>query len=218
MYLNLGSDDALQRQTTFSVYDVDENNLARSSPKGSIEVTRVTGSHLAEARILEDSPTDPIISGDMIYSPLWQAGKPVHFALAGRMDANGDGTADGELIKNLISINGGEVDAIVDANGVRTGEISIETRYLVIGKSPSRRSNEDGAREYSRLRDEAESYGVTELSLDRFLADMGYKAVGRVVTLGSGASDSDFRSDRQRQPVERFRPRSAPRKAKGVTE
>ena len=207
VYLNIGRNDALQRQTTFSVYDVDENNLARAQPKGSIEVTKIIGDHLAEARVLEDSVTDPIISGDAIYSPLWQAGRPVHFALAGRLDANGDGSDDSELIRNLISINGGAVDAIVDKDGVRTGELSIETRYLVVGKSPSRR-DEKAVAEYKRLRNEAESFGVLTLSLDRFLADMGYQAVGRVVALGTGASDSDFRSERQAPKIERFRPRT----------
>ena len=215
VYLNIGRNDALQRQTTFSVYDVDENNLARAQPKGSIEVTKIIGDHLAEARVLEDSVTDPIISGDAIYSPLWQAGKPVHFALAGKLDANGDGSDDSDLIKNLISINGGAIDAIVDKDGVRTGDLSIETRYLVVGKSPSKRK-EEAVVAYKKIRDEAESFGVLTLSLDRFLADMGYQAVGRVVALGQGASDSDFRSERREPEIERFRPRT-PRVRKSRT-
>lgn len=218
VYLSIGSADALQRQTTFSVYDVDENNLARAQPKGSIEVTRIMGDHLAEARVLDDTVTDPIISGDMIYSPLWQAGKAVHFALAGSLDADGDGKDDSELIKNLISINGGAIDAIVDNKGIRSGELSIETRYLVVGKSPSRRSNEEGAEEYKRLRDQAESFGVLTLSLDRFLADMGYKAVGKVVALGEGASANDFRTERKSPKIERFRPRTPPRRKTATLE
>ena len=37
--LDLGSADSLRKQVTFSVYDVDANNLARSQSKGKLEVS-----------------------------------------------------------------------------------------------------------------------------------------------------------------------------------
>ncbi len=212
VYLNIGKADKLQRQTTFSVYDVDENNLVRSQPKGSIEVIRVIGDHLAEARVLEDNYADPIIGGDTVYSPLWQAGKSVHFALAGMFDTNEDGVDNTEFIKNLIGLNGGVVDAQVSATGERTGEMSIETRYIVIGKKPaSRTAVEGGAEAYEKLRSEAKNLGVTEMSLDRFLADMGYQSIGRTVMLGENAEVRKIDRNSTRRPTaERFRPRRPP--------
>ena len=116
------------------MYDVDENNIARSERKGSIEITRILGGHLAEARILDDELTNPIIPGDVIYSPVFQPGTAVRFALTGIMDIDGDGQSDHDLIRNLIRINGGVIDAEVDADGKRKGKISINTRYLIVGE------------------------------------------------------------------------------------
>ncbi|MEM7311804.1 MAG: hypothetical protein AAF497_01505 [Planctomycetota bacterium] len=212
VYLNIGRDDALSRQATFSVYDVDENNLARSEPKGSIEVTRLLGAHTAEARILNDTVIDPIISGDLIYSPIWQKGQPVRFALAGFLDVDRDGSHDKELIQNLIALNGGIVDAQVDNEGNRTGKLSIETRYVVVGKRPNATSDEAKIREFTKIRKEAESYGATEISLSRFLNDMGYQGVGRTVALGENARESDFRTKRSPKGTGRFRPRRPPKR------
>jgi hypothetical protein len=212
VYLNLGRNDALQRQATFSVYDIDENNLARSEPKGSIEVTRLLGDHTAEARILNDTVTDPIISGDVIYSPVWQKGKPVRFVLAGFLDVDGDGKHDKELLQNLIALNGGVIDAQVDNKGNRTGKISIETRYVVVGKRPNATSDETKLREFTKVRKEAESYGATEISLGRFLNDMGYQGVGRTIALGENARESDFRTKRTQKGTGRFRPRKPPKR------
>ena len=124
---------------------------------------------------------------------------------------DGDGSHDQELIKNLISLNGGLVDAQVDNRGARTGKISIETRYLVVGERPNATS-ETKLREFSRFRKEAESYGVTEISLSRFLNDMGYQGVGRSVAFGEGARDSDFRTKRSTKGTGRFRPRRPPKR------
>ncbi len=208
VYINLGRTDALQRQVTFSVYDVDENNLARAEPKGSIEVTRLLGDHLAEARILDDAVTDPIISGDLIYSPIWQPGQPVRFALAGLLDVDRDGVDDRDLIRNLISLNGGKVDADLSASGQRSGQLSIETRYLVLGKVESR--NEAATRALRDLRQEAKTFGATEVPLERFLADMGYQSVGRTLTAGPDAEASDYRTKPYREGTGRFRPRKPP--------
>ena len=207
VYLNLGRADSLERQATFSVYDVDENNLARAEPKGSIEVTRLLGDHLAEARILDDTFSDPIISGDLIYSPLWQAGRPVRFGLVGKLDVDNDGADDRELIKNLISLNGGIVDAEVTPEGKRTGQMSIETRYLLLGTISKR--NETAKKAMAGIREEAKTFGITEVSLDRFLADMGYQGVGRTVMSGERSPNNKSNAPTE-QTTGRFRPRKPP--------
>ena len=214
VYLNIGRADMLQRQATFSVYEVGESDMARLEPKGKIEITKIMGDHLSQGRILEDSVTNPILTGDVIYSPIWEAGRPIHFALAGMLDIDGDGRSDGPLVRNLISVNGGVVDAQVDESGERTGDVGIETRFIVIGKRPTDSSSTRGIREFSRIRAEAESYGISEISLERFLTDMGYQAVGKTVKLGKGANVSDFEPDKNTRTTGRFRPRQPPKEKK----
>ena len=75
-YINLGKLDALRRQVTFSVYDMDANGITSGKKKGSIEILEVTNDHQARARITDDDVTNPIVKGDVIYSPVWEAGNP----------------------------------------------------------------------------------------------------------------------------------------------
>ena len=83
VWINLGTADSLRRQVTFSVFDADLHDAAKSKKKGSIEVTRLLSDHMAEARITKDDPKNPILTGDNIYSQIWHRGKKLHFALTG---------------------------------------------------------------------------------------------------------------------------------------
>src|SRR3972149_195328 len=74
-WINLGTGDSLRRQITFGVYEANRRDPAGSERKGSIEVTRILGEHLAEARSTEDDPRNPILTGDQIYSNVWHRGK-----------------------------------------------------------------------------------------------------------------------------------------------
>ena len=136
MWINLGTADSLRRQVTFSVYDADQHDAAKATKKGSIEVTRLLGEHMAEARITEDDPTNPILTGDNIYSQVWHRGKKLHFALTGFIDFDGDGQSDMQLARDLIELNGGVVDAYLNDDGTVEGEITANTRYLVLGDVP----------------------------------------------------------------------------------
>ena len=91
VWLNLGSDDGLRRQTTFSVVGGEESNPASAKSKGKIEVINLLGPHVAEARIVEDDLGDPLMPGDKVFSPSWEPGRAEHFGLAGFMDIDGDG-------------------------------------------------------------------------------------------------------------------------------
>ena len=210
--LNLGRADGLQRQVSFSVFDVDENNLAKAKKKGSIEVTRILDDHRAEARITEDQFTNPIVPGDFVYSPLWQPGMSMRFALAGFMDIDGDGSSDRQLIKNLIALNGGKIDAEVSRDAGRSGELSIRTRYLVLGDRPKITQNvaagasDAEITEYGRIIEEAKQLGVQQLPVKRLLSDLGYRGSAKAVALGKNAREQDFDGSRTRQDT-RFRPR-----------
>jgi len=136
VWINLGSADSLRRQVTFSVFDSDQHDAAKAAKKGSIEVTRMLDEHMAEARITKDNPTNPILVGDNIYSQVWHRGKKLHFALTGVIDIDGDGQSDMQLARDLIELNGGIVDAYVKDDGKMQGEITANTRYLVLGEVP----------------------------------------------------------------------------------
>ena len=93
VWIDRGRADGLLRQTTFSVYDHNESGISSTKPKGRIEVLTV-GENQSEARILQDSPANPIIGGDIIDTPAWSPGQRIHFALAMKMDINKDRVDD----------------------------------------------------------------------------------------------------------------------------
>jgi hypothetical protein len=191
--VNLGAADGLQRQTSFSVFDVDENNLARAEKKGSIEITELLEPHLAQGRIIQEDLHNPIAAGDVIHSPTWQVGNPVRFALTGFMDIDGDSQSDRALIRRLISLNGGVVDAEVDDEGELSGAVSVQTRYLVVGDEISEKSSSKLQRADAQLRTDAKSLGVTVIPVDRLLSDMGYQRISKPVALGQLSTDQDYR-------------------------
>ncbi|MBX3412310.1 MAG: hypothetical protein KF708_06290 [Pirellulales bacterium] len=179
VWINLGSQDDLRQQVTFSVFGPDEHNVNRTKRKGSIEVIAILGSHMAEARIVDDSVTDPLLPGDKIYTPLWHPGRMERFALAGFMDLDNDGSSDRQMVRDLITMSGGKIDAEVDDAGVRTGQMSIDTRFLVIGAERDSVNAELG-----RIQGEATNLGVEKITLDKFLDHIGWKDTKRLLRYG----------------------------------
>lgn len=214
VWINLGTSDALRRQVTFSVFDADLHDAAKASRKGSIEVTRLLGDHMAEARITSDDPKNPILTGDNIYSQIWHRGKKLHFALTGFIDFDGDGQSDLQLARELIALNDGIVDAYLDDDGKVQGEITANTRYLISGEAPEKAGKvglEKGAQDMFKT---ASSLGVETVTITEFLSQMGYKPQDRTVKLGTGATARDFPAKRDESGApdgsERFRSRQAP--------
>lgn len=211
VWINLGTADSLRRQVTFSVFDADLHDAAKSKKKGSIEVTRLLSDHMAEARITKDDPKNPILTGDNIYSQIWHRGKKLHFALTGLIDIDGDGQSDLQFARNLIELNGGIVDAYLDEAGKQQGEITANTRYLVYGDktdSPSRVNLQQGTNDMFK---EANSLGVQTITLPEFLTQMGYKPQDRTVHLGAAATGKDFpvRQENETTGSTKFRSRAA---------
>ena len=197
VYINLGCADGLRRQVTFSVYGTDVNNLVREEKKGSIEVTRVIDDHLSEARTTEDDPKQPILPGDVIFTPLWNSDSALHFALVGVMDIDGNGTDDRELIRRLVTLNSGTIDA-EDVDGEVKGQITNHTRYIVRGDAPGAADEGDdnavGERQnaYTQLMRQASDFGVEQLSLEKLLDFVGYDGEKRTIPLGQDARPEDF--------------------------
>jgi hypothetical protein len=188
LWLDLGSADGLRRQQTFSIYDKDEADFQNATPKGTIEITSVDRPDMAQARIVTDDIGDPILPQDVVFSPTWQPGQRLHFALAGKLDYNGDGISDNRLVKNVIGVNGGVVDAEVDEQGRRTGTISIQTRYLVLGDRPSEKSDAAVTNAYTNMIGQADELGIEKIAVDKLLEMMGHRPEARTQSLGRGAS------------------------------
>jgi hypothetical protein len=192
VWINLGAADALRRQITFSVFDADALDPAKTEPKGSIEVTRILGDHMAEARITYDDPRNPVLTGDQIYSQVWHRGKRLRFALMGIVDMDGDGRNDMKLARDLIELNGGTVDAYVADDGKIEGNITVNTRYLVRGDHPEGANQAMLQEAWTTMSADAQTNGVEVITIDKFLNQIGYAPDDRVVQLGAGARASDF--------------------------
>ncbi len=188
VWISLGRADGLQRQMTFSVYPSTAMDVGKAPRKGSIEVTEILGDHLAEARILEDNPSDPIMPGDLIHTPVWEAGQRPRFALADGMDIDGDGKSDLDIVLNIIRSNGGIVDCYIDDEDNKTGEITSETRSPG-AQVPSRMKTASEARRKARYR------AVTlrrRLRIDKDLSPellnrMGWRIQTPVIRYGAAA-------------------------------
>jgi hypothetical protein len=212
VWINLGTADSLRRQVTFTVFDGDQHDAVKATKKGSIEVTRLLGPHMAEAKITEDDPTNPILTGDQISSHVWHRGKRLHFALTGFIDFDDDGRSDMQLARELIEWNGGIVDAFLNDDGKVEGKITANTRYLVLGDIPESAIQAKLQAGWNEMSQVASQLGVESVTLPEFLIQMGYKPKDRMVQLGSGATARDFpaRPESEGPPVTqpRFRART----------
>jgi hypothetical protein len=191
--IDVGRKDGLLRQTTFSVYDHDETGVTAAKSKAKIEVTSV-GEDLSQARILEDTPSNPIIAGDVIFTPAWSPGQRVHFALAMKMDINKDRIDDYEMVKNIILMNGGVIDAELRPDGTRVGNISVGTRYFVEGERPSELTSPELMKLYTTFETDRERHGVEKISVEKLLSLMGWRAEVRTVELAGPRGSGDFRT------------------------
>ncbi|MEN1680628.1 MAG: hypothetical protein AAGJ46_13650 [Planctomycetota bacterium] len=192
VWIDLGKLDSLRRQVTFSVFEQTAADAGKADKKASIEVTRILGDHIAEARITTDDPKNPILPGDWIYSPLWHRGRQIHFALTGVLDLDGDDKPDVQRAKDLVNLNDGVVDAAVNEDGSFEGKLTPETRYLVLGDYPSKPSQGTLRTSWDAMNDQAEELGIATITLEEFLNQMGYKPLDKTVQLGADARAEDF--------------------------
>jgi len=160
VFIDLGREDGLTNNRTFSIYDQSVTNFDANNYKAKIEVTNVSD-YGALARITEEDPTNPILAGDYVLTATWDPGVPVLFALAGYFDLDNDGYDDTAKLSRMIKRNGGEVAVQHDAEGNIEGTMSPNIRFLVKGDPPklgtegytsivdSMRSLEDQAEQYT---------------------------------------------------------------------
>ena len=194
IWIDLGSSDGLRPQVTFSVAAEGNADAEQAEKKGSIEVIRVLDAHMAEAQITSDDPKNPILTGDRIYSQVWDRGRTVGFAIAGKIDLDKDGKDDLQRLKDIVSANSGRVDASPDEAGAQQGELKVDTRYLVLGAYPEGTQARDEAlrKSWTDLSEDAERLGIETIPLEEFIKLMGWRVDNRSVAMDATSRAEDF--------------------------
>ncbi|MFP4107336.1 MAG: hypothetical protein ACLFVU_14795 [Phycisphaerae bacterium] len=195
VYINLGSDERIVPDLTFSVYPPTgipnpNKSSEEAAGKGKIIVTRVND-NTATARIIQQDPKNPISSGDLIGNVVYHKIKTFEFAVIGRFDLYGTGSprqsAQSE-VKTIIRRFGGEVAEDMDYH----------TDFLILGEAPAKpeQPGEDQpAQVWTAYRDQmktfqqyqdmvsaAKTYNIGILKTEQFLALTGYKPVQTLET------------------------------------
>ena len=164
--------------------------------KGKIAVTRLLGSHSAEAQIIEEDLYRPMVRGDVIYTPIWSPGLVEKISVIGDLDLDGDGKSDREQFHQLMTASGVVIDNEIDDAGQRIpaeGKITVQTKFLVLGNIPDRADivveNEKARIDkiLSHQKDmskEARANGVRVVKLNDFLAHIGFQAKRRMFRPG----------------------------------
>jgi hypothetical protein len=92
-----------------------------------------------------------------------------HFALAGEIDVDNDGKSDTDLVRRLITLNGGVIDAEIDERGIVIGKLSSETGTLIIGKLPGADAAACVRERYDAFLLRAKTLGIEMLAADKLL-------------------------------------------------
>ncbi len=212
LYINVGLADTLRRKQTFSVYDKRQTGLMEAKSKGRVEVIRILGDHLAACRVLEDDISEIIVPGDVVFTPAWAPGQKIHFALAGLIDVSGNGRSDTKLLEDLIRSNGGLID----------DKVTPQTRYLIRGEDKSgtpgdaTMTNAERA-PYTDMVRAAQQIGVDQLSVDKLLALMGWRAEVQAVSFRQEGLPSESKTGAdENDESAAFRTRTPPRGENGA--
>jgi len=188
VWINKGSQDGLTPRISFSIYEPSSNDVSRDRSKGAIEVTRILGAHTAEAKVIEGVVSEPIMIGDLAYTPVWCPGQKLQFALSSGLDVDGDGKSDVYLVKNIIEMNGGEVVAFIDDQSGNMevvdgraskkvelkGAITKDTIYYVVGNDIKETDSPELQKLRRELDDNAKLNNLETIRLPELLRRMGY--------------------------------------------
>jgi hypothetical protein len=190
VFIDLGRADGLTVNRTFAIYDRTVTNFEKGQHKAMIEVTQVGGNQ-AEARVTDENPNDPILTGDYVLTATWDPGFRVPVALAGRFDLDRDGFDDTDKLVQMVKRNGGDVVARHDAEGNLTGNIDSNTRYLVLGEAPELGvdASPEIVRAMKELEDQADRNTVQVIGLNKLLNRMGVRGKPRIETLDGSIKD-----------------------------
>mgnify|MGYP002623974486 CR=1 FL=1 len=202
VWINLGSTDRLPKRMTFSVYKKDHAGIARTGAdiKGAIEITKILGPHMAEARVVESDFRLPITDGDPIYTPLWSPGRTEKMAIVGFVDLDGDGRSDREKLRQIIASAGASVVTEILDDGTTIPEnadftelISTDVKFVILGDMPDPADSsipeekdqiQEVLKKFNSMREAALDNGVRLVSLADFLSFVGFKPERRLYRPG----------------------------------
>jgi hypothetical protein len=220
-YINLGRADGVKTQLTFSVFGVDAYGKVAKQPKASVEVVKVVGPHLCQAKTtsIRNGNSDPLQDGDLVYNPAWNPNQKTHVAIAGSVDLTGEESTVREQMRTLRSFMTSlerqniVVDAYLDLQTLKMkGEITLKTDYFILGEAPAlgakgaadtKDEKGDVQRQASiamaQMRAEANKKGVQVIALQKFAVLMGYRIPK---TTRTSTLESDYRpADKGEKPA-----------------
>lgn len=182
VYINIGREDRVRIGLTFSVHSARTGVDPQGVGKAKI-IVRDVDDTIAECHVLESTPADPIIEGDLVYNPAFDSTRKPVFVVEGEFDLDADGEVDqrgADRIRAMIAEYGGKVTKQVDARA----------DFVVLGEPPAvppkpapsapavdRKRYEDKVeqvREYNHIRNLALDWRIPVLNANRFLAFVGY--------------------------------------------
>ena len=191
-YVNIGSADFVRPQLTFSILSpgATSNAAGKRERKGALEITKVLGDKLSQARIIDVTHPlqDPILEGDLIYNPAWDPSQRERVAIAGFVDVNGDGLDDTPEVVRMLERQGVQVDAYLDLKSVeiKGRGIGYDTGVLILGDAPQSESTAgltaSGEKEKKKaeirakiqdMKEQANKMGVPILQYRQYFKQMG---------------------------------------------
>lgn len=189
--LNIGRAEDLRLLTTFGVFPFNALELGELKSKGSIEIVRIIGEHESEGRILTDEMLNPVLPGDLLYTPLWKSGEKIKFALDYFLDIDNDGVSDIDTLVNLIRSSGSEVAAWIDDKGEIKGEIKPDVTYMIVGDGDiidlleNDHSKDQGVKDniqkaHMSMLEQSRNNSVREVRLSEFLRRVNYRNIADV--------------------------------------
>lgn len=197
-FVNIGQEEGAMHGLTFGIYGKDVGGNPYQLPKANIEIVRILGPHRALGRVTGEKNDNPVLPGDLLFNPVWDAGGGESIAFVGLMLLDEDNKDDSEQFRQLVESLGAKVDAFADIKNERiVGKLSVDTGWLVVGEIPEDLENKDAADpEMQRIttflrgakRDlfnQARENGVRLINLRNFLTYMGHNKPDNRVAAGA---------------------------------
>ena len=105
--------------------------------------------------------------------------------------------SDLDRLKSFIALNNGKVDAVLGPNGSIDGQMSVDTRYLILCDHTDEPRQDQERRWGDQMSEEADTLGIEPITLHDFLQLMGWQSERRTVKLGIGAESKDFTATKE---------------------
>ncbi len=182
VYINLGQDAQLTLGLQFAVYSPDTGIPADGQSKARVEVVSIY-ERTAACKIVEKSPNELILEGDLIANPIYDRSRPLTFLVLGEFDLNHDDRVDPD--------GAAKIKALIENWGGRTTDtVSSRLDFVVVGSPPREprvfgeataeavERNREITRqfeEYTRQLETANSLSIPVLPPPVFLRFLGYR-------------------------------------------